>query len=414
MEPVGDQLYQIFQDGYHRAASGSPIGASGVPPSLSYNGVGYPTALTPAGGPVNDFSSGSGPHNFIQSNGWNPYPGSDLDFPPMINRGGFNSQQPQQQPQQQQQQQSQLYHSGEFYGGPLELNPTIANFNSYPPGPPVGTSDLMMPDPFNPAGAQCLDYNNPAPVYPGSNVWPKQELQLGYGSRSVLEQEDVKGVFTGLPPPSTEAVSNNYYGDPSSSDGLLGAMSSRSPTPSHPASPRSPASSLSMGASLTDSSYSENSKRKAGGGKAASAGAGRGKRKKTDPDHIPDPVVRVQKEKDRRVSNNSRERMRIRDINDALTELGRVCMTLKPLGKANAEKPQTKLGVLNMAVDVIMQLEKKVRDRNLNPSTVALHHRSTGGATPSGLSVPSSSSGAPTTFQNPFPPSSSQMPPHQR
>ena len=45
------------------------------------------------------------------------------------------------------------------------------------------------------------------------------------------------------------------------------------------------------------------------------------------------------KEKERRVSNNTRERIRIRDINEALTELGRVVMTLRP--KA-ADKPQTK------------------------------------------------------------------------
>ena len=49
--------------------------------------------------------------------------------------------------------------------------------------------------------------------------------------------------------------------------------------------------------------------------------------------------------------------MRIRDINDALNELGRVCMMLKPNPK---DKPQTKLGVLNMAVDVINSLESQV------------------------------------------------------
>jgi len=403
---MGDQLYQIFQDGYHRAASGSPIGAPGLPPTTSYNGSGYPSSLPP----VNEFASGSAPHGFIQGNGWNPYPGSDLDFPPMIGRGGFNGQQ---QPQPPQQQQQQLYHSGEFYGGPLELTPSLSNFNSYPSVPPVGTPDLMMPDPFNPAtvGAQCLDYN-PAQVYPGAAAWPKQEIQHSYQPRSVLEQEDVKGVFTTAQQPES---ANNYYGNPASSEGMMNPVS---PSPSNPMSPRSPASSLSMGASLTDSSFGDTSKRKSGAaGKAAANGgaSGRGKRKK-GPDDLPDPQIRMIKEKDRRVSNNSRERMRIRDINDALTELGRVCMTLKPLGKANAEKPQTKLGVLNMAVDVIMQLEKKVRDRNLNPSTVALHHRSaTAGSNP--LSVPSSSSSGPSSFQSPFPPSREgppQMPPHQR
>jgi len=80
-----------------------------------------------------------------------------------------------------------------------------------------------------------------------------------------------------------------------------------------------------------------------------------------------------EKGKDRRYSNNARERMRIRDINDALNELGRVCMMLKP---NKNDKPQTKLGVLNMAVDVINSLETQVRERNLNPSAVLLNRGS--------------------------------------
>ena len=81
----------------------------------------------------------------------------------------------------------------------------------------------------------------------------------------------------------------------------------------------------------------------------------------------------AEKNKDRRYSNNARERMRIRDINDALNELGRVCMMLKP---NKSDKPQTKLGVLNMAVDVINMLETQVRERNLNPSAVCLNRGS--------------------------------------
>jgi hypothetical protein len=386
---MGDQLYQIFQDGYHRAASGSPIGAPGLPPASSYNGTTYPPSLTP----INDYSAGNS-HGFIQgSNGWSPYPGNDLGFPAMVSRGGFGNPLPQslqhstshqQQPQPLQQQPQQLYHSSEFYGGSLDLN-----FPTYPALPPVGNPDSLMPDAFS--SAQGLDYN-PASVYP--NAWPKQELQNGYPPRSVLEQEDIKTV--GL---AEIEASQNFY--PSSSDGLTDPIS---PSASHPASPMSPPS---VGAS--------DSKRKHGGaaGKAsASNGAGnsgRGKRKK--PDDVADPVMRVQKERDRRVSNNSRERMRIRDINDALTELGRVCMSLRPMGKANAEKPQTKLGVLNMAVDIIMQLEKKVRDRNLNPSTVALHHRTSVGAS-SSMPTASTSNGSP--FQAPFPPAHDMPPQMQR
>merc|ERR1712179_748443 len=83
-----------------------------------------------------------------------------------------------------------------------------------------------------------------------------------------------------------------------------------------------------------------------------------------------DSHLKFQKDKDRRFSNNNRERMRIRDINEALTELGRICMSLKP--KEN-EKPQTKLAILNMAVDVITHLEQRVRDKNLNPSVLCLN-----------------------------------------
>lgn len=51
-------------------------------------------------------------------------------------------------------------------------------------------------------------------------------------------------------------------------------------------------------------------------------------------------------------------RIRIRDINEALKELGRMCMT-----HLKTDKPQTKLGILNMAVEVIMTLEQQVRGR---------------------------------------------------
>ena len=48
-------------------------------------------------------------------------------------------------------------------------------------------------------------------------------------------------------------------------------------------------------------------------------------------------------------------------------------MTLRPKG---ADKPQTKQAVLDMAVDVLTHLEKKVRDRNLNPAALPLNRES--------------------------------------
>ena len=67
-------------------------------------------------------------------------------------------------------------------------------------------------------------------------------------------------------------------------------------------------------------------------------------------------------------------------------------MTLRP--KA-ADKPQTKLAVLNMAVDVITHLEKKVRDRNLNPAALALNRGPTPGGPPPVGGVPGSNQGPP-------------------
>ncbi|XP_046451463.1 transcription factor 12-like isoform X43 [Daphnia pulex] len=89
-----------------------------------------------------------------------------------------------------------------------------------------------------------------------------------------------------------------------------------------------------------------------------------------DDDEGLDPAVKVVKEKERRQANNARERIRIRDINEALKELGRMCMT-----HLKSDKPQTKLGILNMAVEVIMQLEQQVRERNLNPKAACLKRR---------------------------------------
>ena len=82
---------------------------------------------------------------------------------------------------------------------------------------------------------------------------------------------------------------------------------------------------------------------------------------------------KTKKDTDRRWTNNQRERVRVKDINEALKELGRICHT-----HLKSDKPMTKLGVLNHAVDVIMQLEQQVRERNLNPKVACLKRREEG------------------------------------
>ena len=96
---------------------------------------------------------------------------------------------------------------------------------------------------------------------------------------------------------------------------------------------------------------------------------GKKRRSQDDVETEFDPETKVVKENERRSANNARERIRIRDINEALKELGRICMS-----HLKSDKPQTKLSILNMAVDVIINLEQQVRERNLNPKVCPLKY----------------------------------------
>nr|KAF6402644.1 transcription factor 3 [Rousettus aegyptiacus] len=89
-----------------------------------------------------------------------------------------------------------------------------------------------------------------------------------------------------------------------------------------------------------------------------------------DQDDLLPPEQKAEREKERRVANNARERLRVRDINEAFKELGRMCQL-----HLNSEKPQTKLLILHQAVSVILNLEQQVRERNLNPKAACLKRR---------------------------------------
>ncbi|XP_033972925.1 transcription factor 12 isoform X2 [Trematomus bernacchii] len=82
------------------------------------------------------------------------------------------------------------------------------------------------------------------------------------------------------------------------------------------------------------------------------------------------PEQKAERERERRMANNSRERLRVRDINEAFKELGHMVQV-----HLKSEKPQTKLLILHQAVAVILNLEQQVRERNLNPKAACLKRR---------------------------------------
>ncbi|XP_058012558.1 transcription factor 12 isoform X8 [Ahaetulla prasina] len=96
----------------------------------------------------------------------------------------------------------------------------------------------------------------------------------------------------------------------------------------------------------------------------------RGRMSSTNEDEELNPEQKLERERERRMANNARERLRVRDINEAFKELGRMCQL-----HLKSEKPQTKLLILHQAVAVILSLEQQVRERNLNPKAACLKRR---------------------------------------
>ncbi|KFM71712.1 Protein daughterless, partial [Stegodyphus mimosarum] len=102
----------------------------------------------------------------------------------------------------------------------------------------------------------------------------------------------------------------------------------------------------------------------------SSRGVKRTRSRSVDDDDDEPPEVKAEKDKERRQANNARERIRVRDINEAFKELGRMCML-----HLKSDRAMTKLNILYQAVEVISSLENQVRERNLNPKVACLKRR---------------------------------------
>lgn len=89
-----------------------------------------------------------------------------------------------------------------------------------------------------------------------------------------------------------------------------------------------------------------------------------------DEDDDASPETKAQREKVRRQQNNARERLRVKDINEAIKELGQMISI-----HTGCRQPMTRLMIVQEAVNVITNLEMKLKERNLNPKAACLKRR---------------------------------------
>ena len=339
-------LYQVFQNSFNKiAAPGQGLAGNKTGPEVSLH---Y--------------------QDWQQSQA---YVGADLDFPQKNNyNSGYDP--------------NYFMPESMYYQGGNTMSPAYSMTHS--PALETGDSNIWSPP-------TCQQSYMPTNINDTTRLKPEPDAQLfddalnimkshaipahngpvGYLPTDHLQAHSTPGIPPAYPPgapqpPLLTHGPQSTGGKKRKADEMSGPGSVPMPSPysSEPLSPgtgRVTSSSSSTGPS--NGGGKGGAKRKKGGAAPASAATTTINSNLNGEDDDDDP----EKAKDRRFANNARERMRIRDINDALNELGRVCMMLKP---QKSDKPQTKLGVLNLAVEVINSLEAQVRERNLNPSAVCL------------------------------------------
>ncbi|XP_073348145.1 transcription factor 3a isoform X6 [Pagrus major] len=277
--------------------------------------------------------------------------------------------------------------SGDEIGKALaSIYPSDPNSNAFPPSPstPSGSpqavsgsasqwtrsSGQATPSPNFDGGIQSMASKMEDHLDEAINVL--QRHASGQGVPGLAEMHNLLSSGLGLPPAFTSAA----LGLASRLPGLMSGHHEDSGLPSsggplhghHGSASAQPGSQPTAGLS---------------GSLSRSSGADIKREDKEDDENcsITDSVVSVtdenltteekeQRERERRLANNARERVRVRDINEAFRELGRMCQV-----HLQSDKAQTKLIILQQAVQVILGLEKQVRERNLNPKAACLKRR---------------------------------------
>lgn len=341
-------LYQVFQNSFNKIAApgqGLPV-SNKTGPSLGLHG----------------YQDWGGQHAAPQTQA---YVGSELDFPQKnynLNPAGYDPN---------------YYMSDSMYyqGQQSAVSPAYSMTHS-PAIDPAAEANVWSPPTCQPSYI-----NPPIDSSDTSRVKPEPDAQLFDDALNIMKshaQTFPPHDQSYLPPNNLHPhAQNSIAGYPGPPPPLLPPNNTSRKRKAGEMEPNNPHSAqASHLASLPNPPYT-NDPTSPGTGRVTSSSSNTGKggkrAKKATSETSENDDDDGEKNKDRRFSNNARERMRIRDINDALNELGRVCMMLKP---NKSDKPQTKLGVLNMAVDVINMLETQVRDRNLNPSAVCLNRGS--------------------------------------
>lgn len=342
-------LYQVFQNSFNKIAApgqGMAAGKTGADGSLHYQ-------------------------DWQQSAGGAAYAATDLDFAgkTSYNTGGYDP--------------NYFMPESMYYQGATTMSPAYSMTHSPALDTNTGTDNANIWSPptcgqqsYHPANNDRLKPEPDAQLFDDALNIMKSHAAIPPSHHDAYHPTDhLQGGHPGMAPPGyppapgapPPLMNHNAQTGKKRKADEMSAGSVMSPYSTEPLSPGSGRVSSSSGPPQPSSGAAKGgAKRKKGGAGAAAVAASQQNINTTNSgDDDDDP----EKAKDRRFANNARERMRIRDINDALNELGRVCMMLKP---QKSDKPQTKLGVLNLAVEVINNLEAQVRERNLNPSSVCL------------------------------------------